>query len=299
MYSKSIEFFLSVTSFFKNFGLTLYTILRILILSSFRNILKRPEQNEKKCIILGNGPSLSQTIANNSQEFMSSTKLCVNNFVLSDQYLEIKPEYYILNAPSYFQPDEKLSEVYINLKRDVFNALQVKTVWKLFILVPVIAKKSKEFMDILQKNENIKPIYFNQTPVEGFDWFKHSMFKMNLGMPRPHNVLIPSIMGLIALNYTEILIVGADHSWLSEITVNERNEAMVHQKHFYDEDTSKPKKMNDWAKRPRRLHEILHKFQLAFQGYWDIKKYAEKQNVQIYNCSEVSMIDAFDRRELK
>ena len=54
----------------------------------------------------------------------------------------------------------------------------------------------------------------------------HFFFSKGLAMPRPHNVLIPSIMNLAYLGYKELYIVGADHSWLSEITVNENNEAL-------------------------------------------------------------------------
>jgi hypothetical protein len=92
--------------------------------------------------------------------------------------------------------------------------------------------------------------------------------------------------------------VGADHSWLAEISVTENNEALVNQKHFYDGDTSKPQKMQDYIVRPRRLHEVIHKFYLSFKGYWDIKAYAEAKQIKIYNASEVSMIDAFERKKL-
>ena len=51
-----------------------------------------------------------------------------------------------------------------------------------------------EIINVLSTNPNLKPIYFNQTPIEGFDWFKHLMFKRKMGMPRPHNVLIPTVI---------------------------------------------------------------------------------------------------------
>jgi hypothetical protein len=105
-------------------------------------------------------------------------------------------------------------------------------------------------------------------------------------------------MNLIHLDYKELYIVGADHSWLGEISVNDKNEAMVHQKHFYDEDISKPQKMEDRQDRPRRLHEIIHKFYLSVKGYWEIASYASKKRVKIYNSSEFSMIDAFERKPL-
>jgi len=103
---------------------------------------------------------------------------------------------------------------------------------------------------------------------------------------------------LIYLNYKIIYIIGADHSWLPEITVNDKNEALINQKHFYDENESRPEKMQDYISRPRKLHEIIHKFYLTFKGYWIIKEYAANKNVSVYNASEISMIDAFERKEI-
>jgi hypothetical protein len=46
----------------------------------------------------------------------------------------------------------------------------------------------------------------------------------------------------------------------------------------------------------RKLHEILHKFYLTFKGYHEIKEYALKNNSVIYNLTEGSFIDAFERK---
>ena len=97
---------------------------------------------------------------------------------------------------------------------------------------------------------------------------------------------------------SKISILGADHSWLGEISVNNKNEALVNQKHFYDEQTSTSQPMQDYITRPRKLHEILRKFYLSFKGYWEINSYAEKKGIQIINSSETSMIDAFPKKGL-
>ncbi|NJL74615.1 MAG: hypothetical protein HC892_05805 [Saprospiraceae bacterium] len=117
-------------------------------------------------------------------------------------------------------------------------------------------------------------------------------------MPRPHNVLIPSLMLAINIGFKEIFVVGADHSWLEELTVNENNEALLHQKHFYDEESSKPEYMYRQGKRPRKLHEILEKFMLSFRAYFDIREYSESKEVQIWNATPKSYIDAFERNTL-
>jgi hypothetical protein len=280
-------------------GQSLATIAKIILLSKWKGILENSKLSKKQnCVIIGNGPSFKDTFKNHSEYLKLNTTLCVNSFATSQYYVEIKPEFYILNAPILFYSDQKTSPIYLDLRKSIFTAIKEKTNWKLNLMVPFIAKKSVEFHKLLEENTNIQPLYYNTTPAEGFSFFKHFLFRKGLGMPRPHNVIIPAIMNLIKLGFKEIYITGADHSWLSEISVNDINEALVNQKHFYDENESKPLKMEDYISRPRRLHEIIYKFYLSFKGYWEIHYFAQKEGVEIYNASEFSMIDAFERRKL-
>jgi hypothetical protein len=279
--------------------LSFESLVKIIVLSKWKNNFKIDGLDKsKRCIIIGNGPSFKQSIETHRDLLIGNDTLCVNSFATSE-YLEVlKPKYYVLHSKILFISRDEMPERYKKLQTSIFEALQRKVTWEIYLMVPFGAKKSIEFRELLAQNKKIIPLYFNITGLEGFDFFKHTLFTAKLGMPRPHNVLIPAIMNMIHLKYEEIHIIGADHSWLEEITVNEDNNALVHQKHFYDEDTSKSRKMMDYIKRPRMLHEIIHKFYLSFKGYWEIKDYAIKKNVKIYNSSENSMIDAFERKKL-
>lgn len=293
-----ISVFLNIYSSCENLFKILLSLIKVLIISRFTNILKTNTNIKKGCVILGNGPSLTESILKEKSKLKNFDLICVNNFANTDLFEQLKPKYYVLAAPIFFQNESQLSDLYISMRVVLFNNIVKKTNWELFIMVPFLAKKNKFFNDMLLKNKNIKPLYFNQTPIEGTNILKKIMFKKGYGMPRPHNVLIPSVMNAIFLGYKLIYIIGADHSWLPEISVNENNEALVNQKHFYDEDVSKPEKMQDYIVRPRKLHEIIHKFYLTFEGYWLIKEYAESKNVSIFNASEISMIDAFERKSI-
>lgn len=282
----------------KNFILSLASTLKVLIFSRFRGMLRSTTKRKEKLLILGNGPSLSETVNKNAALFDNYDLMSVNNMSLTDLYVKLKPKWYILHAFIYYVPDSELDAFYQETKRKTLSAIIQKTDWEMEILVPFQARKSPAFLNTIAQNPKLKLIYYNQTPVEGFQSVSNFFFGKGWGMPRPHNVLIPSLMSGILLGYKEICLAGADHSWLSEISVNEKNEALVNQKHFYDENTAEPAKMNDWKSRPRRLHEILHKFYLSFKGYWELKPFAESKGVNIYNVSEVSMIDAFERKSL-
>jgi hypothetical protein len=250
-------------------------------------------------VILGNGPSFKGTIYKYENLLAKMETLGVNNMANTENFQRLKPIYYVLAAKTYFQADEDISEIYIEMNNATYNALEKKVDWQMTLFVPILAKKSTRMHDLISKNKFISVVYYNPTPIEGLKLINNFLFGLRLGMPRPHNVIIPSLMNLIWSGYKEIYIVGADHSWLAEISVNENNEALVHQKHFYDENESKPLKMEDRISSVRKLHEIVEKFYLSFRGYWELLPFAQKKGVKIYNASEISMIDAFERKKLE
>lgn len=278
----------------QDFTKTILSLVRIIFVARWFGLLKHKTSN-KSCLILGNGPSLLKSIEKYKLMNLDFDLFCVNGFAFTEQYEMLKPTYYVLQAPQFYHEDPDLSDFYINQRNKLFEAIEKKTTWKLHFIAPIRAKKSSAFQKLLLKKNNLIPLYFNEVAIEGFSSFKTFFFSKKLGLPRPHNVLIPAIMNAINIGFKKIYLIGADHSWLGEISVNEKNEALVHQKHFYDENESKPEKMQDYIHRPRRLHEIINKFYLTFKGYWEIKYFAEKKGVRIYNASETSMIDAFER----
>ncbi len=285
--------------FTRNLRLSSITLIRILIQANWTGILKSASANKKKeAVIIGNGPSFKESLHKYREELKKYDLICVNNFAASDSYQELKPRYYIINATILFLPDDEQLKIYSDLKKEMFGHLREKTSWDMEIMVPFMAKKSRDFQQLLADNKHLKPLYFNLIAIEGFTGFKRFFFKMGFGTPRPHNVIIPAIMNLIYLKYETIMLIGADHTWLHEITVSDDNVALVHQKHFYDENQTKSTPMKDQSTKSRRLHEVLDKFLLTFKGYWEINEYIERKNVKIYNCSEVSLIDAFERKKL-
>ena len=163
--------------------------------------------------------------------------------------------------------------------------------------MPVQAKKNKSFVDKITENENISIRYYNTTPVEGLKSLNHFFYSAGLGSPRPHNVLIPSILRGINMGSKNINLLGADHSWIPLLTVNDKNEVLLDQKHFYDENKTTPKQMHKNEGRGNRaLHEVLHKWMLSFRSYHELDAYAQKKGTKIYNLTPGSFIDAFERK---
>ncbi len=270
---------------------TLITIIRFIFLSQYRKV-KSKISNNINLLILANGPSLN-TLINNYESFLNDKiLLCVNFFPNTAYFEKYKPNYHVISAPELWRSDAMPE--YIELSKLLFENLAKKTEWHLTLFIPFEAKKFKTWQKIIASNTYIKVQYFNPTPVEGYKWFRHLAYNLQLGMPRPHNVLIPSIMLGMALRFKTIYLWGADHSWLNEISVDDNNCVLVNQKHFYDENTSKSQPMNKF-KGTRRLHEVLIKFVHAFKGYFDIEEYAQSKRIKIYNATPNSYIDAFER----
>jgi len=273
----------NILSFCEKCLQTLGSIIKVLLLS--RRVTK-PNANVpfKEIVILGNGPSLKPLIEQHRDFLKKKALLAVNYAVLSDYYTELRPEFYLIADPAFFSQQEH---------RDRFlDALTSKTNWKLKLYISMEARRTNAWKEKLKSNHYIEVCYFNMTPVEGFRCFTHWMYKKGLGMPRPRNVLIPSIMTVLRMPFDTIYLAGADHSWLKEIWVDDDNVVMEDLNHFYDKNGSK-RYVSD-----KHLHDLLLSMYIAFKSYHIIREYAKTLGKEIYNVTERSYIDAFERKKL-
>jgi len=293
-----MNWIINIQTFLQLFSQTIGSIIKIIFLTKFSFIgkIKKKESNSN-LLILGNGPSLKSDIENNLEIIRKFDLLAVNYFATTDYFSTLKPQYYSIAAPEMFKNNSN-PEILKNSKQ-LFKDIAKKTNWPMTLFIPAIAYKANEWKKIILENKNIDIVYFNNTPINGFKWFKYFLWKNNYGMPRPHNVLIPSLIISINLKYNNIYINGADHSWLKEISVNNQNEALINQKHFYDYNSSTPKPMHKGGKGQRKLHEILEKFYFTFKSYHEINEFANSQDIKIINLTEGSFIDAFKREKFQ
>ena len=245
---------------------------------------------------MGNGPSIKLQFENIKKSRNNFELLCVNNFPNTKYYTELKPNYFLISSYEYWN-NENTVDQNKQIRYDVIRALIQKTDWPIIFFLPAKSKSTKKFISNIRSNKNIEIQFFNTTPVSGFINITHWCFKMNLGMPRPHNVLIPSIMIAINSGFENIMLFGADHSWLPEISVDDKNNALISQKHFYKSPIDQKGFMYQNGPKPRKLHEILYKFMLSFKAYHILEQYAKKRKINIHNYTEGSFIDAFTRKK--
>jgi hypothetical protein len=221
--------------------------------------------------------------------------MCVNDFAESDLFEVIKPCYYVFLDPDYWR-QESLPELILQRER-VFDRIKLKTSWSLTILLPIIAKSAIKWVDIFRSNKYIKIEYFNNTPLTGFEFILHPLFKYNLGMPPAQNVLVAGIFLAMNIGYKIIYIFGADHSWHEDIVINEDNVLCYKNKHFYDKNDAMliPWQKGDNSGATWKMHEILMALAKMFEGYQSLEYYSKYKYIKIYNASNKTSIDAFER----
>ncbi len=286
----------SVQTFIEDLVKTILSMLKIALMSNMgiKKFKKKPNIND--CIILGNGPSLKAEFESDLDLFVKKDCFAVNFFWKSEYYVKVKPKYYIIASTNYWSNDKIDSNN--EGRQQTFNQIATLTTWDMILIVPAIAKRHKKWQEIILGNKGIKIEYINIAPIEGFSWFVNFCFGMNLGLPRPHNVLIPAIKVATDYEYKNIFIIGADHSWLKEIYVGNDNKVYLTQKHFYDNKSVPEVMYYGTSNRERTLADMLMKFVHTFDSYFVLGEYAKTKDVNIFNATKNSYIDAFVRRDI-
>jgi hypothetical protein len=277
---------LAVQFILNQFLESVFSIFRVVLWSKFS--LKNPhfQANSKNCVILGNGPSLKYSLENHLDFIKQSDIFCVNLFAVSDYYTQLKPSNYLLLDEAFLNPNHERAGRGL-------NDLIKNTTWEVNLFIPHKFKKSAYFINEIAKNTFLKPIYFNYVIVEGFDWLRFWIYEKGLGMPRSQNVMVASIFRCINLNYQKIFLLGADHTWHENIRLNENNEILADDSHFYGSKTYEIKQIvNENESYMARQFLSLHK---AFKGYEVLARYAKSKNITIQNASQRSYIDVFEK----
>lgn len=269
---------------------TFLSMVKILLQSKWSTRFPSQFSNLDELLILANGPSLNKTIEDGNDFLKGKTLLAVNFFVNSPRFTELRPELYLIADPLFWLVPEK--------RQQLFGGLAEKTTWPMTLFIPRRALKNKEWKPLLGGNSQIKIVVYNTTPIEGFQGFCNWVFHKGWGVPRPHNVLIPSIAVGLRLQFKKIYLAGADHSWLPEIRVTDDNVVLMHQKHFYDQGTSKADTVKQENLQSAHIYTILYHMYVSFKSYHILEVYAQWLEKEIINITPGSYIDAFRRMKI-
>ena len=163
--------------------------------------------------------------------------------------------------------------------------------WKVNLFIPFDA--SKELYQSLIVNENLNIIRYNRTPVEGFKIISHFLYRNNLGMPRPENVIVAAIFLAINSGNLEINLYGIDFSSLETFFIDDNNNICVRPKHFYDANKEDIKVI---SLKGRAFKIALSSMVSALDSYEKLNDYAITRNVVILNKTKPSYVEAFTKQ---
>ena len=272
---------------------TVLSLLKVIIKSRFS--VQIPSPQKPVCSILGNGPSLRQSLDNELGFIRETEMLCVNNFASSPEYAQLQPASYALLDPAFFLYSEQN-----NGRKDVEKTIRCLinlTVWPLNLFVPQSARASYLVGQLAGKHAQVRVVFFNYTVVRGYAWFRHFMFRKGWGMPQSQNILAAALCLAITRRFSEVYLFGADHSWHEEIRISETNELLMKQEHFYDKPgTVAYIPVYDVVKRETsRMSAQFASLSKAFYSYEILRDYAASLNVLVLNASAKSYVDAFKR----
>lgn len=257
---------------------------KVLIKSKYGLKKKIPYISNPSIIrILGNGQSLNlQSFSTDNIDYM-----VVNRHVLSDNYIDLKPKYYVLADPHFFKHKEGLS---------VINEIFLKTSWPLFLFLPYSKEASNIIKEFSSSLISIK--FYNSSSYSHRALFSNYMYNNQLAMPVLQNVIVACIMLSINMNYKKIELFGVEHNWLPNIFVGEDNLVYQYNPHFYDKTKQKVKLLKDiQCATEYPYYLILSQYSRMFQSYWEIREYLKSINsdIRIVNKTKGSFIDAFER----
>lgn len=258
---------------------TLLGIIKVVLLSRHTRM---PHVTGGTINILGNGPSLRDVLDSGLPD---GDRLAVNFAANDESFFTLQPQYYSLIDPHFFtgrESDPNVERLYSNLNR---------VDWPMTLFVPAGRLARRLHID----NRAIRVVPINCVGVDGYRWLQNIIYNMRLGMPRPRNVLIPSLMAAIWMGYKKIRIYGADHSWTRTLWVDDDNRVMSVQPHFYKDNELEHQRVTS-VYSGLRLHQVLGSFAVAFRSYHDVRQFADHCGVDIINCTKGSFIDAFRRQ---
>ena len=256
----------------------------------FKNDVPNKKQAKKLCL-LGNGPSFSQIV--NNLEALSQYDFCTVNLSINNQvFRQIKPQIHIFvdKAIWVFKDREDIKLFWENIKL---------IDWNIILLVPYGCPKWA--IQSFEKNPCVKVHRFCNNSwkpeLRPFKSIRMWLFKKGILSPNQSNVTISAIYNSILMGYKSIYLLGVEHSWMRDVHVNERNEVVLTDRHFYGE---REIVWRDYEGKPIKLIDLLQSLCSTFGAHLDLRSFADYLgDVKIINCTEGSYIDAYERGKLE
>lgn len=259
--------------------------------------LPKVEHEKNRMVVIGNGPSLNKTVELYEKQLHEADCVMVNFSARTQFFEQIRPRYYMMADPGFIN-DRSIEESVKLLVLDLTN----KTSWPMTIVMPDSLHVWESCAE-LQKNQNISILFYNN---KGYNVPKNKQYEAldeNLVGPPAQTVLNAAIWLSVYWGYKETYIVGADTSFIQDIYVGQKDNVLYTvDRHYYNNQEVCPEEIEPEKNGHRFGFDMEHFLDTVHTMYVDYKmlmSYADWKGVKVYNASEYSMIDCFERKKLK
>lgn len=248
--------------------------------------------NAERMVVIGNGPSLNESLEKYFNEINACDKIVVNYMGLTPYFDLLKPGVYVFADPIFFSIPEQYKEKILGLYKNIVE----KTTWSMQVIIPSSARGAI-IEEILSQNENIMiGYYYNETQDVG-KMSKFEAWDRNLVEPPAQTVLNTCVYLSLYWNYKETYLIGADTSFLEDLKIDQNtNEILLADNHFYQKDKGLGEDfsvVSGWD-----LHDLILSYSTMFRMYSELKEYADYKGLKVYNASEYSWINVFERKKI-
>lgn len=260
--------------------------------------LPKIEHEKNRMVVIGTGPSLNKTLEQYMPQLLQSDCVMVNFSANTPLFEQLKPAYYVMMDPGWIKREKDLKEPI----HACVNAIVTRTMWPMKLILPYHLH-SWWAVDEFKKNENIT-VFF-----DGGEWHPlqgkrlYEALDENRVSPPTNTVLTYCIYMSLYWGYEETYLVGADTSFLKDIYVGQKDNVLYTiDTHYYDNNGVCPEPTDpDFKGHPYglKMEKFLEMCQGMFCEYNLMAQYAKWKGLKVYNASEYSMIDCFERKKLK
>lgn len=239
----------------------------------------------KSVIVLGNGPSLKNDVdkIKKRAEETGSLLYAVNNCAMTDMFQIMRPQLYCFIDHLYFEEQP-------NDYNRIYDCMNERVQWDMQLFIPVDKFK---FVSSRINNTNITIIPVATLPFDGFEKCKYPAYKRGVAVPLFVNVVNLAIYTSLNRGVKKIFLYGVDHTFLRLLSVDDQNNLVLRDEHFYGSEVSYfPPKPDGtrWT-----VSSFVYDKYLTFKEHDNIRGYADYLGAEIINCTECSSIDSYVR----
>lgn len=157
--------------------------------------------------------------------------------------------------------------------------------------------KELDYQKIIM-NKNIKIIPFHTLQYQGYEKLRFQFYKRGLGSGNYGTVVLNALFIALNLDYKEIFVYGIDHNFFDGLTVTKDNVLCYLDSHFYEKDFFSKPMMNHFGHIlvPFTMETFLKEKYSVFMGHRIFNEYANYLGAKIYNCTENSLVDTYERK---